>query len=74
MIYSPDINKKCALCQRAKILNDGDKEVILCELKGKTLPFDSDGCTKFDYDIFKRKVKRRKAYINNVEEEDLSLE
>ncbi len=73
MIYSPDINKKCALCQKAKLLNDNDGEILLCALKGKTLPVDNDGCRKFEYDIFKRKVKRRKAYISNVKEEDLLL-
>ncbi len=73
MIYSPDINKKCALCRKAKLLNGDEGEILLCELKGKTFPTDNDGCKKFEYDIFKRKVKRRKAYISSVKEEDLLL-
>lgn len=73
MIYSPDINKKCALCQRARLLNDGEGEILLCELKGKTFPIDTDGCRRFEYDIFKRKVKRRKTYVSDVKEEDLLL-
>ena len=73
MIYSPDIEKKCALCQKARIISEGNEEKIFCEYKGKMLDISSDACKKFDYDIFKRKVRRRKEFSADVSAQDFEL-
>ncbi len=58
MIYSDDINKICGLCVFASPI-DGDSENIMCEKKRKKRAFNNK-CRKFQYDILKRQVRRKK--------------
>lgn len=69
MIYSPDIEKKCALCLFAKKIED---EQFFCEKKKKFVRLD-DTCKKFDYDIFKKTVRRRPSLSVSVSPEDFKL-
>ena len=70
MIYSPDIEKKCALCLFSKKI-EGD--MLFCEKRRKIFSQDAQGCKKFDYDIFKRSVRRRPEFKTNVSAEDFKL-
>lgn len=70
MIYSQDIDKKCAVCQYAE--KQGEDE-IYCAKKKQTVPFNSDACDKFCYDILKRNTRRRKKLKTNFNPEDFKL-
>ena len=70
MIYRPDIEKKCALCLYAKKM---EEEMFFCEKKKKFVKLDEMGCKKFDYDIFKKTVRRRPSLASNVSAEDFEL-
>ena len=73
MIYSPDIEKKCALCQKARLVKEGDCDKIVCEHKKDLLDINTPACKRFEYDIFKREVRRRKEFSTNVSAEDFEL-
>lgn len=70
MIYSHEIDKKCAVCRFAEL---GVDETVYCVKKKKTLPLYSDACKKFSYDILKRSVHRRKKLETNFNPEDFIL-
>ena len=73
MIYSEDINKVCALCRHGqRTENNGDE--LFCELKKRSVPVAGGDCGKFEYDIFKKTVRRRKRLKTNFSSEDFSLE
>lgn len=70
MIYSPNINKICGLCQMAhKIENDN----VYCDIKKVNIPLNTEGCDKFKYDILKRHVRRMKRLKTDFNPEDFSL-
>lgn len=73
MIYSEDINRICALCTHASKA-DADDEMMYCELKKQNMPFASPDCGKFSYDIFKKKVHRKKRLKTDFSAEDFTLE
>lgn len=70
MIYSKDINKICALCQKAKRQNDKE---MLCTQNNKTVAQNTEGCKHFSYDILKRPVRRQRRLKTNFNKEDFSL-
>ena len=70
MIYSPDIEKKCALCIYSKKTED---EIYFCEKKKKFVKLDEMACKKFEYDIFKKQVRRRPHLSTSVLPEDFTL-
>lgn len=70
MIYSQEINKICALCQKARIESD---EEIFCTKKGRKFPSNNEACKKFSYDILKRPVKRMRRLRTNFKKEDFAL-
>lgn len=61
-MYSPDIEKICALCVHARP-EKGVSTHVACTVKGGFMPCSKDGCENFSYDIFKKKVRRKKAFI-----------
>lgn len=71
MVYSSDIEQKCALCRYSKKIIGVDREVI-CEKKGVVAS--NYVCKKFKYDIFKKKVRRRKPIDTNYSAEDFSID
>lgn len=58
MLYSDEINKICGLCIFASEI-DGEREKMQCSKKRKSVNFDYH-CRKFQYDIFKKQVRRKK--------------
>ena len=70
MIYSDEINKTCYLCSHAQIA-EGD--VVFCNLKKKNIAKPQDGCKLFDYDIFKKTVRRKKQFKTDFSPEDFTL-
>lgn len=69
-MYSDDIEKKCALCQKGKPIPDTLD--VLCEKYG-VVPYNYV-CKKYKYDVFKRKVKRRKEIDAEYSAEDFSID
>lgn len=57
MIYSAPENPRCSFCAHSN--SNKESGNILCDIKG-TVPADY-ACKKFKYDIFKKKIKPRKA-------------
>lgn len=70
MIYSTEINKICALCQKARREND---EEMFCTKKNKTVPTSGEACKKFSYDILKRPVRRMRRLKTNFKKEDFTI-
>jgi len=62
-MYSPDIEKICALCVNAKAVK-GIAEHMACDVHGGYVPCSREACDKFKYDIFKKKVRRHKSLDN----------
>ncbi len=60
-MYSPDIEKICALCVHASF-EKGINTHVSCSVKGGFMPCSKTGCDSFIYDIFKKKVRRKKAF------------
>lgn len=71
MIYSPDINKICALCQHSSAVK-GDAEHLKCSVRACYMPIDGT-CDEFLYDIFKKPTRRRRRLKNKFSAEDFSL-
>lgn len=69
-MYDPDIEAKCALCQKAELIPGTNQ--VLCEKYG-VVEYNYV-CKKYKYDIFKKKVRRRGALDTNYSEEDFSIE
>lgn len=70
MIYSKNINRVCALCQKARKYSE---EEMFCEVKGKAVPINRTACKKFSYDILKRNVKRMRRLKTDFSKEDFIL-
>ena len=70
MIYSKEINKVCAVCQKAKAA-DGEK--MYCEIKKQDVEKADKACDKFIYDILKRPVRRMRRLKTNYKKEDFTL-
>lgn len=73
MIYSNEINKVCALCRNAETIENNENEMF-CRLKKQSMSISAGNCKKFDYDIFKKVVHRKKRLKTNFSAEDFSLE
>lgn len=71
MIYSADINRICALCRNAEKLNDDE---IYCSMLRENMSASYSDCPSFDYDIFKKTVKRKKRLKTNFSAKDFSLD
>lgn len=71
MVYSSDIEQKCALCRHSKKI-DGKELEVVCEKKG--VVSSTYVCKKFKYDIFKKKVRRRKPLDTDYSPEDFSID
>lgn len=71
MIYSEDINKICALCRSAEVLQDNEDE-LFCSSRKKNVPINNT-CKKFEYDIFKKTVHRKRRLKTDFSPEDFSL-
>ena len=71
MIYSPEINKICAVCVNA-VKIAGDDSHMRCSLKHADVPL-SDTCRKFRYDILKKNTRRRKKPNTDFSPEDFTL-
>ena len=72
MIYSEDINKVCALCVNAKPIPENEEEMY-CELYKKNTAITKNDCKKFKYDIFKKKVHRKRRLKTEFDAEDFKL-
>ena len=71
MIYSENINKVCGLCVRAEKRTDDE---MRCLLRQKTVGITEPGCGKFEYDIFKKKVHKKRRLKTNFTENDFTLD
>ena len=71
MIYSDDINKICALCCNAEHISDNEDEMY-CSKKKKNTAI-NDSCKKFEYDIFKKPVHRKRRLNSEFSPEDFTL-
>lgn len=69
-MYSPDIDKKCATCQFGTPL-EGTMDVMC--IKYGVMPYNYI-CKKYKYDIFKKKIKRKKSLDTNFTPEDFSID
>jgi len=69
MLFSKDIDPRCAYCKHATYLNDS---TIMCLKKGITSP--SDQCRRFRYDPLKRlPPKPQTLSRSQFSEEDFTL-
>ena len=71
MIYSPEINKICAVCVNA-VKIAGDDSRMRCSLKHADVAL-SDTCRKFKYDILKKQTRRRRKLNSGFTPEDFIL-
>lgn len=69
-MYSPDIEKKCATCQFAKKI-DGTMD-MLCKTRG-VVSYNYI-CRKYKYDIFKKKIHKKKSLDTNYTADDFSID
>lgn len=72
MIYSEDINKICALCLHAEPA-DGKENTMYCRLRKKEFESSTPDCGKFEYDIFKKTVRRKKRLKTDFSADDFKL-
>lgn len=72
MIYSEDINKVCALCQHADFINDNDA-AMHCRIKNVNVDKSHPDCGNFEYDIFKKQVRRKKRLKTEFSADDFKL-
>ena len=70
MIYSEEIDRKCALCQFGEPIPETLE--VLCKKYG-VVEYNYV-CKKYKYDIFKKKVKRKKDIDTGYSEEDFSID
>ena len=70
MIYSDEINNTCYLCLHAQISED---DTVFCLKKKKNAVNPQNGCKKFDYDIFKKQVRRKRQFKTDFSPEDFTL-
>lgn len=57
-IYSQEVDKVCRLCVHSGIVK-GTKEHVSCARQGGYVPV-GHSCNFFEYDVFKRNVRRKK--------------
>ena len=72
MIYSEDINKVCALCVNAEPIPE-NKDEMYCKLYKKNTAITKNDCKKFNYDIFKKTVRRKRRFKTSFSAEDFTL-
>ncbi len=70
MVYSQDIERKCALCQFGEPIPDTLE--VLCKKYG-VVEYNYV-CKKYKYDIFKKKVKRKRDIGIEYNEEDFFID
>jgi len=71
MIYSPDINRICALCKMSEPMK-GTAEHLRCTRSGGIMPPEGS-CEHFDYDIFKKPTHRKRRLKNKFKADDFKL-
>lgn len=71
LIYSEDINRVCGLCSHADTLTESE---LRCRLHRKNVSVTDPDCGKFDYDIFKKSVRRKKRLRTKFTADDFSLD
>ena len=71
MIYSENISRVCGLCRHADKLTENE---LRCRLKRKNVAVTDADCGKFDYDIFKKTVRRKKRLKTEFDPKDFSLD
>lgn len=71
MIYSPEINKICAVCVNA-VRIAGDESHMRCSLRLADVSV-SDTCRKFKYDIMKKPTRRRRKLNTGYSPDDFTL-
>ena len=71
MIYSDNINRVCGLCCHAEKRTDDE---MFCDLHKKTVPLSAPDCGRFEYDIFKKPVHRKRRLKTAFSADDFSLE
>ena len=73
MIYSEDINKICGLCVHAKKAKGSETHMHCGIHNGEYVAVSREACEKFEYDVFKRPVRRRKKSAGHFKPEDFML-
>ena len=72
-MYSKDNEPVCGLCLYSEAAK-GLETHVACKKKGGYVNKSRDGCEFYKYDIFKRKVSRKKnAGLEKFSKEDFSL-
>lgn len=71
MIYSEDIDKVCRVCVHSQEVK-GSSGHIKCKRKGEYIPA-GGYCDEFEYDIFKKNVRRKKMLTTRYSREDFTL-
>lgn len=72
MIFSENINKVCGLCENAEFTDD-THERVHCSILNKDCDIADAACDKFSYDIFKKRVHRRRAFKPTYNPDDFKL-
>lgn len=72
-MYSENNEKICSLCVHSRSVK-GTVTHVACEKRGGYVPCRREACTFYEYDIFKRPVRRRKpAGFGEFSKEDFIL-
>ena len=71
MIYSENINRVCGLCVHAE--KRGEDE-MRCLLHLKAVGVTEPACGKFEYDIFKKKVHKKRRLKTDLTADDFTLD
>ena len=71
LIYSDNINRVCGLCVHAEKRTD---EEMRCTLRQKTVGISEPDCGKFEYDIFKKKVHKKRRLKTEFTAADFTLD
>ncbi len=69
-MYANDIAPKCATCQRGRVV--AHTTDVVCELYG-VVAYDYS-CKKYRYDVFTKKLRRKKANEKSFDPSDFSLD
>lgn len=70
-LYSENIDKICALCRKSKPVSGSDTH-LSCSVRDEFVPLRGT-CGDFEYDIFKKPVRRRKKLKTDFSAEDFRL-
>lgn len=72
-MYSKENEPVCGLCLHSGEVK-GIATHVSCSKRGGYMPKSRTGCTDYKYDIFKRKVKRKKSNVfEGFSPEDFTL-